>query len=92
MRNVLDKHYLRTLNLRDTTLILIENLKFANKKLKDFEESKKWSELAIVILLIIINYSGFAWYNKVQKIQDQILKNEAILKENQVRELNKKSD
>jgi len=28
MRNVLDKHYLRTLNLRDTTLILIENLKF----------------------------------------------------------------
>lgn len=95
LKTLLNEYSKKLMEVKGENSILRQNIKTVEKKLVDFYQAKKLWNTLIFILSITMVVSGIAWYFKVQYYQDSILKNESILKQNQVYETkneNKTSD
>ncbi|WP_343320167.1 hypothetical protein [Sphingobacterium multivorum] len=82
--NVLKEQSKKVEELSGDGKILTENINSVEKKLESFRKDSKYWNILIIGLFNIMVFSGIAWYHKVQKYQDSILKNDAILKEKEV--------
>lgn len=88
LKSLLNEYSKKLMEVKGENSILRQNIKSVEKKLVNFYQAKKFWNTLIFILSITMVLSGIGWYFKVQYYQDTILKNESLLKQNQVDETN----